>query len=114
MSCRKYCFSRLAARGGFCACREDWGPATKFIIAVIQGTSWQLARPRHIDNVVDDGPRLSARCFWKTYLHYNQQLARGGSFVFRGASKCAKNSDMAVDARMIKASELRQPEAVAV
>ena len=47
----------------------------------------------------------------ETYLHYNQQLP-GAALCFRGAAM-PRTLDWR-DARMIKASELREPEAVAV
>ena len=60
--------------------------------------------------VVDDD-RIYPRNALETYLHYNQQLPRA-ALCFRGASM-PRTLDWH-DATMIKASELRQPEAVAV
>ena len=89
-------------------CPEDWGPATKFIpvvreeLAVGQGDTLIM--------VVDDD-RIYPRDALETYLHYNQQLP-GAALCFRGAAM-PRTLDWR-DAKMIKASELRQPEAVAV
>ena len=89
-------------------CPEDWGPATKFIpvvreeLAVGQGDTLIM--------VVDDD-RVYPRDALETYLHYNQQLS-GAALCFRGAAM-PRTLDWR-DAKMIKASELRQPEAVAV
>ena len=89
-------------------CPEDWGPATKFIpvvreeLAVGQGDTLIM--------VVDDD-RVYPRDALETYLHYNQQLP-GAALCFRGAAM-PRTLDWR-DAKMIKGSELRQPEAVAV
>src|SRR6476659_398652 len=88
--------------------RRDWGPATKFIPVIRE----ELAAGR-LDTlimVVDDD-RVYPRDALETYLHYNQQLP-AAALCFRGASM-PQTLDWR-DARMIKASELRQPEAVAV
>jgi len=88
--------------------RRDWGPATKFIPVIRE----ELAAGR-VDTlimVVDDD-RVYPRDALETYLHYNQQLP-AAALCFRGASM-PRTLDWR-DARMIKASELRQPEAVAV
>ena len=60
--------------------------------------------------VVDDD-RVYPRDALETYLHYNKQLP-DAALCFRGAAM-PRNLDWR-DARMIKASELRQPEAAAV
>ncbi len=89
-------------------CPKDWGPATKFIPIVRE----ELAAGRRdtLIMVVDDD-RVYPRDALETYLHYNKQLP-DAALCFRGAAM-PRNLDWR-DARMIKASELRQPEAVAV
>src|SRR6266581_657462 len=89
-------------------CHKDWGPATKFIPLVRE----ELAAG-HGDTlimVVDDD-RVYPRDALETYLHYNRQLP-DAALCFRGAAM-PRSLDWR-DARMIKASEFRQPEAVAV
>ena len=88
--------------------RRDWGPATKFIPVIRE----ELAAGR-LDTliIVVDDDRVYPRDALETYLHYNQQLP-GAALCFRGAAM-PRTLDWR-DARMIKASELRQPEAVAV
>jgi len=88
--------------------RRDWGPATKFIPVIRE----ELAAGR-LDTliIVVDDDRVYPRDALETYLHYNQQLPRA-ALCFRGAAM-PRTLDWR-DARMIKASELRQPEAVAV
>ena len=89
-------------------CHEDWGPATKFIPLVRE----ELAAG-HGDTlimVVDDD-RVYPRDALETYLHYNKQLP-DAALCFRGAGM-PRNLDWR-DARMIRASELRQPQPVAV
>src|SRR5881409_1714939 len=89
-------------------CRRDWGPATKFIPIVRE----ELAAG-HGDTlimVVDDD-RVYPRDALETYLHYNKQLP-DAALCFRGAGM-PRNLDWR-DARMIRASELRQPQLVAV
>ena len=89
-------------------CRRDWGPATKFVPIVRE----ELAAG-HGDTlimVVDDD-RVYPRDALETYLHYNKQLP-DAALCFRGAAM-PRNLDWR-DARMIKASELRQPEPAAV
>src|SRR6266705_3226470 len=87
-------------------CRRDLGPATKFIPIVRE----ELAAGRRdtLIMVVDDD-RVYPRDALETYLHYNKQLP-DAALCFRGAAM-PRNLDWR-DARMIKASELRQPEAV--
>src|SRR6476660_346521 len=89
-------------------CRRDWGPATKFIPIVRE----QLAAGQGdtLIMVVDDD-RVYPRDALEIYLLYNKQLP-DAALCFRGAAM-PRNLDWR-DARMIKASELRQPEAVAV
>ena len=89
-------------------CPKDWGPATKFIGAIKDELA--TGRENTLIMVVDDD-RLYPRDALETYLHYNQQLP-GAALCFRGAAM-PRTLDWR-DARMIKASELRQPEAVAV
>jgi len=60
--------------------------------------------------VVEDD-RVYPRDALETWLHYNQQLRRA-ALCFRSAAM-PRTLDWR-HARMIKASELRQPEAVAV
>jgi Glycosyl transferase family 2 len=89
-------------------CRRDWGPATKFIPIVREELA--AGRGDTLIMVVDDD-RVYPRDALETYLHYNKQLP-DAALCFRGAAM-PRNLDWR-DARMIKASELRQPEAVAV
>ena len=89
-------------------CPEDWGPATKFIPVVREELS--VGRRDTLIMVLDDD-RVYPRDALETYLHYNQQLP-GAALCFRGAAM-PRTLDWR-DAKMIKASELRQPEAVAV
>jgi len=89
-------------------CPEDWGPATKFIPVVREELS--VGRRDTLIMVLDDD-RIYPRDVLETYLHYNQQLP-GAALCFRGAAM-PRTLDWR-DAKMIKASELRQPEAVAV
>ncbi len=89
-------------------CHKDWGPATKFIPLVRE----ELAAG-HGDTlimVVDDD-RVYPRDALETYLHYSKQLP-DAALCFRGAGM-PRNLDWR-DARMIRASELRQPQLVAV
>ena len=88
--------------------RRDWGPATKFIPVIREELG--AGRVDTLIMVVDDD-RVYPRDALETYLHYNQQLP-GAALCFRGAAM-PRTLDWR-DARMIKASELRQPEAVAV
>ena len=88
--------------------RRDWGPATKFIPIVREELA--AGRGDTLIMVVDDD-RVYPRDALETYLHYNKQLA-DAALCFRGAAM-PRNLDWR-DARMIKASELREPEAVAV
>ena len=72
--------------------------------------SWRLGQGDTLMMVVDDD-RVYPRDALETYLHYNQQLP-GAALCFRGAA-IPRTLDWR-DATMIKASELRQPERVAV
>ena len=89
-------------------CRKDWGPATKFIPIVREELA--AGRGDTLIMVVDDD-RIYPRDALEAYLHYHKQLP-DAALCFRGAAM-PRNLDWR-DARMIKASELRQPEAVAV
>src|SRR6266516_1508788 len=89
-------------------CRRDWGPATKFIPIVREELA--AGRGDTLIMVVDDD-RVYPRDALETYLHYNKQLP-DAALCFRGAAM-PRRLDWR-DARMIKASEFRQPEAVAV
>lgn len=89
-------------------CPTDWGPATKFIGAIQDELA--TGRENTLIMVVDDD-RLYPRDALETYLHYSEQLP-DAALCFRGAVM-PRTLDWR-DARMIKASELRQPEAVAV
>jgi hypothetical protein len=89
-------------------CPKDWGPATKFIGAIQDELA--TGRENTLIMVVDDD-RLYPRDALETYLHYSQQLP-DAALCFRGAAM-PRTLDWR-DARMIKASKLREPEAVAV
>jgi hypothetical protein len=89
-------------------CAEDWGPATKFIGAIQD----ELAAGREdtLIMVVDDD-RLYPRDALETYLYYSEQLPNA-ALCFRGAAM-PSTLDWD-DAKMIRASELREPRPVAV
>src|SRR6266436_3625602 len=89
-------------------CTEDWGPATKFIGAIQD----ELAAGREdtLIMVVDDD-RLYPRDALETYLYYSEQLPYA-ALCFRGAAM-PSTLDWD-DAKMIRASELREPRPVAV
>jgi glycosyl transferase family 2 len=89
-------------------CRRDWGPATKFIPIVREELA--AGRGDTLIMVVDDD-RVYPRDALETYLHYNKQLP-DAALCFRGAGM-PRNLDWR-GARMIKASELRQPQPAAV
>ena len=89
-------------------CRKDWGPATKFIPVIREELA--AGRGDTLIMVVDDD-RVYPRDALETYLHYNKQLP-DAALCFRGAAM-PRSLDWR-DARMIKASELREPEGVAV
>jgi hypothetical protein len=89
-------------------CRRDWGPATKFIPIVREELA--AGRGDTLIMVVDDD-RVYPRDALETYLHYNKQLP-DAALCFRGAAM-PRNLDWR-DARMIRASELRQPQPAAV
>jgi hypothetical protein len=89
-------------------CRRDWGPATKFIPIVREELA--AGRGDTFIMVVDDD-RVYPRDALETYLHYNKQLP-DAALCFRGAAM-PRNLDWR-DARMIRASELRQPQPAAV
>jgi len=89
-------------------CRRDWGPATKFIPIVREELA--AGRGDTLIMVVDDD-RVYPRDALETYLHYNKQLP-DAALCFRGAAM-PRSLDWR-DARMIRASELRQPQSAAV
>src|SRR5213593_5316709 len=89
-------------------CRRDWGPATKFIPIVREELG--AGRGSALIMVVDDD-RVYPRDALETYLHYNEQLPEA-ALCFRGAAM-PRNLDWR-HAKMIRASELRQPQPAAV
>src|SRR5881398_486503 len=89
-------------------CAEDWGPATKFIGAIRDELA--AGRENSLIMVVDDD-RLYPRDALETYLYYSEQLPNA-ALCFRGAAM-PSTLDWD-DAKMIRASELREPRPVAV
>ena len=89
-------------------CRQDWGPATKFIAAIQDELA--AGRQNTLIMVVDDD-RVYPRNALETYLHYSEQLP-DAALCFRGAAM-PSTLDWD-DAKMIRASDLREPRAVAV
>src|SRR6266699_4563733 len=89
-------------------CRRDWGPATKFIPIVREELA--AGRGNTLIMVVDDD-RIYPRDAVETYLHYNEQLP-DAALCFRGAAM-PRNLDWR-NAKMIRASELREPQPAAV
>jgi hypothetical protein len=89
-------------------CRRDWGPATKFIRIVREELA--AGRGNTLIMVVDDDP-IYPRDALETCLHYNEQLP-DAALCFRGAAM-PRNLDWR-SAKMICASELRQPQPAAV
>jgi hypothetical protein len=89
-------------------CREDWGPATKFIAAIQDELA--AGRENTLIMVVDDD-RLYPRDALETYLYYSEQLPNA-ALCFRGAAM--PSSLDWDDAKMIYAKDLRQPRPVAV
>ncbi len=89
-------------------CRNDWGPATKFIPIVREELA--AGRGNALIMVVDDD-RVYPRDALETYLHYSEQLPEA-ALCFRGAAM-PRSLDWR-NARMIYASELREPRRVAV
>jgi Glycosyl transferase family 2 len=89
-------------------CRQDWGPATKFIAAIQDELA--AGRQNTLIMVVDDD-RVYPRDALETYLHYSEQLP-DAALCFRGAAM-PSTLDWD-DAKMIRASELREPRQVAV
>jgi hypothetical protein len=88
--------------------REDWRPATKFIAAVQD----ELAAGRRVTLImVVDDDRVYPRDALETYLHYSEQLT-DAALCFRG-SAMPSTLDWD-DAKMTRASELREPRPVAV
>src|SRR5947208_5138982 len=89
-------------------CPRDWGPATKFIPIVREELT--AGRGNTLIVVVDDD-RIYPRDALETYLHYSEQLPEA-ALCFRGAvMPSTLDWD---DAKMIRASELREPRPVAV
>jgi Glycosyl transferase family 2 len=89
-------------------CGKDRGPATKFIPVVQEELA--AGRGATLIMVVDDD-RVYPRDALETYLHYKEQLPEA-ALCFRGAAM-PRNLDWR-HAKMIRASELRQPRRVAV
>src|SRR6267154_4218239 len=89
-------------------CREDWGPATKFIGAIQDELA--AGRVNTLIMVVDDD-RLYPRDALETYLYYSEQLPNA-ALCFRGAAM-PSTLDWD-DAKMIYAKDLREPRPVAV
>jgi hypothetical protein len=89
-------------------CREDWGPATKFIAAIQDELA--AGRENTLIMVVDDD-RLYPRDALETYLYYSEQLPNA-ALCFRGAAM-PSTLDWD-DAKMIYAKDLREPRPVAV
>ena len=89
-------------------CPEDWGPATKFIGAIQDELA--AGRENTLIMVVDDD-RVYPRDALETYLYYSEQLPNA-ALCFRGAAM--PSSLDWDDAKMIRASALRQPQPVAV
>jgi Glycosyl transferase family 2 len=89
-------------------CRKDWGPATKFIPIVQEELA--AGRGNTLILVVDDD-RVYPRDALETYLYYSEQLPEA-ALCFRGAAM-PRSLDWR-DAKMIYASELRQPQPAAV
>jgi hypothetical protein len=89
-------------------CVKDWGPATKFIPAVQEELA--ARRGSSLIMVVDDD-RIYPRDALETYLYYSRRLPEA-ALCFRGAAM-PRSLDWR-DARMIYASELRQPQPAAV
>lgn len=89
-------------------CREDWGPATKFIGAIQDELT--AGRQNTLIMVVDDD-RVYPRDALETYLHYSKQLP-DAALCFRGAAM-PSTLDWD-DAKMIRARDLREPRPVAV
>ncbi|MGB9476025.1 MAG: glycosyltransferase [Candidatus Udaeobacter sp.] len=89
-------------------CREDWGPATKFIGAIQDELA--AGRANTLIMVVDDD-RLYPRDALETYLFYSEQLPEA-ALCFRGAAM-PSTLDWD-DAKMIYGKDLREPRSVAV
>ncbi len=89
-------------------CREDWGPATKFIPAIQDELA--AGRENTLIMVVDDD-RLYPRDSVETYLYYSNQLPNA-ALCFRGAAM-PPTLDWD-DAKMIHARDIREPRPVAV
>ena len=88
-------------------CRDDWGPATKFIAAIQD----ELASGREDTLMVVDDDRLYPRDALETYLFYSEQLPNA-ALCFRGAAM-PRTFDWD-DAKMFYAKHLREQRSVAV
>src|SRR5437667_5936332 len=88
-------------------CREDWGPATKFIGAIQDELA--AGRENTLIMVVDDD-RIYPRDALETYLYYSEQLPNA-ALCFRGAAM-PSTLDWD-DANMIYPKDLREPPSVA-
>src|SRR6059058_1096314 len=89
-------------------CREDWGPATKFIAAIQDELA--AGRENTLIVVVDDD-RIYPRDALETYLYYSEQLP-DAALCFRGAAM-PSTLDWD-DAKMIYAKDVREARPVAV
>jgi hypothetical protein len=89
-------------------CREDYGPATKFIGAIQDELA--AGQENTLIMVVDDD-RLYPRDALETYLYYSEQLPNA-ALCFRGAAM-PSTLDWD-DAKMIHAKDLREPRPVVV
>ena len=89
-------------------CGKDWGPATKFIPAIQEELA--AGRASSLIMVMDDD-RIYPRDALETYIYYSRQLP-DAALCFRGAAM-PSTLDWD-DAKMIRASELRDPRPVAV
>src|SRR5205809_1145472 len=89
-------------------CGKDWGPATKFIPAVQEDLAG--GRGSSLIMVVDDD-RVYPQDALETYLYYSNRLP-DAALCFRGAA-IPRSLDWR-DAKMIRGSELRQPQLAAV
>jgi glycosyltransferase involved in cell wall biosynthesis len=89
-------------------CVKDWGPATKFIPVIQEELA--AGRRSSLIMVVDDD-RIYPRNALETYLYFSKQLPEA-ALCFRGAAM-PQSLDWR-DAKMIRGSELRQPQPAAV
>src|SRR5438874_3511856 len=84
-------------------CREDWGPATKFIAAIQDELA--AGRENTLIMVVDDD-RLYPRDALETYLSYSEQLPNAALCCLGPGLPSSLAWD---DAKMIYAKDLREP-----